>query len=101
MPDELPPLSALVQRKLEQMFAPGDREGAAHLLLRITGMGPGPVTSERADRCRLAALKLSGGMPGRLRGALREFETDPRDLLMAAGFGQDLAAHVRWAEAED
>ncbi len=101
MPENLPPLSALVLGKLEQIFAADDRDDAARLILRITGMGPRPITSARADRCRLAALKLSGGHLGRLRGALREFETDPRDLLMAAGFGQDLEAHLQWARDAD
>lgn len=101
MTENHPPLSVLAQKKLEEMFRLADQAAAAAMLLRVTAMGPGPLTSEQCDRCRLAALKLSKGIPGLLRGAVREFETDPRDLLMAASFGEDLEAHAKWAAGQD
>ena len=49
------------------------------------------------ERVRFAALKLSQGDIGRLREAVRLAQTDWRDLLMAAGFGEDPNAHKRWS----
>ena len=43
-----------------------------------------------------AALKLSGGDLGELRSAIRLAKADWRDLLVAAGFAEDVGAHKRW-----
>ena len=49
------------------------------------------------ERVRFAALKLSHGDMGKLQEAIRLAQTDWRDLLMAAGFGEDVNAHKRWS----
>ncbi|MBL8857792.1 MAG: hypothetical protein JNL28_04710 [Planctomycetes bacterium] len=53
----------------------------------------GPVDLERV---RFAVLKLSAGRIDRLRDAIALANTDWRDVLMAAGFGEDTEAHLRW-----
>ena len=53
--------------------------------------------SEQMDRIRVSVLKLSEGDPDRLARAVELAQTDWRDLLMAAGFGEDADAHKRWS----
>lgn len=48
------------------------------------------------ERVRIAALKLSAGNVVDLLNATRLARTDYRDLLMAAGFGFDVRAHLTW-----
>jgi hypothetical protein len=48
------------------------------------------------ERFRFAALKLSNGSLERLREAITLAKADWRDLLMGAGFGEDVHAHGRW-----
>lgn len=48
------------------------------------------------ERFRYAALKLSNGDLKQLRRAIKMANLDWRDLLMAAGFGQDSNAHTEW-----
>jgi hypothetical protein len=43
-------------------------------------------------------LKVSGGEAGRFLEAAALAQMDWRDVLMAAGFGSDLEAHIGWAE---
>jgi hypothetical protein len=48
------------------------------------------------ERFRFSALKLSGGKLDKLRQAVELAQQDWRDLLMAAGFGDDVTEHERW-----
>jgi hypothetical protein len=57
-----------------------------------------PITLERF---RFAALRLSGGDLDALRKAIDIAKQDWRDLLMAAGFGHDPAAHRTWDPTTD
>jgi hypothetical protein len=54
------------------------------------------ATPEGLERIRYACLRLSGGHVTRLRHAVREAQMDWRDVLMAAGFGEDEHAHASW-----
>jgi hypothetical protein len=91
-----PPLSEDVKEHLIKMFELKDQADAVALLCQVTGMGGSILTSEECDRCRLAALKLSNGIIHKLQMAVQLFNTDPRDLLMQAGFGEDLQAYKKW-----
>lgn len=51
---------------------------------------------EQMDRIRLSALKISEGDFKKLKQAVMQAKKDWRDLLMAAGFGNDVEAHKRW-----
>jgi len=48
------------------------------------------------DRIRFAVLKLSRGDLERLSREIEGAHLDWRDTLMAAGFGEDTHAHLRW-----
>jgi hypothetical protein len=49
-----------------------------------------------SERLQFAALKLSEGNLDKLNRAVALAKTDWRDLLMAAGFGEDIKAHLAW-----
>jgi hypothetical protein len=94
------PLTEGTQARLAILFPSGPaREEAAWLLVEECGndlpflekLDPAGL-----ERCRFAALKLSGGSLVRLREAVDLAKTDWRDLLMAAGFGDDVHAHQSW-----
>ncbi len=55
-------------------------------------------TSEQMERIRFGVLKLAHENTLELNAALSLAQTDWRDLLMSAGFGQDLNAHEKWAK---
>jgi hypothetical protein len=97
-------LSNKTQRCIEVLFAEVDRDAAAALLRQDCGFnlpGLSNWTAEEAvrglERVRLAALKVSNGNLATLREAIMLARTDWRDLLVGAGFGDDPAAHLKWA----
>ena len=49
-----------------------------------------------AERIRYAVLKLSGGRISELEHHVALAARDWRDVLLAAGFGHDPAAHLTW-----
>lgn len=64
--------------------------------------GPQQVSANQFDeaameRIWLAVLKLSSGDADRFKNAIMLAQSDWRDLLMAAGFGDTLDAHHHWA----
>jgi hypothetical protein len=95
------PLTPAVVEKIEALFPPEHREAAGQLLAERCGadlpmsdhMGPDP---SGFDRVRFAVLKLSRGELRRLEGAIEGAHYDWRDILMEAGFGQDIHAHLKW-----
>lgn len=92
-------LSHETKRRLNLLFHGKVAVVAADLLLNQCGSNltfcenHGPVELERV---RFAALKLSDGRLDRLLEAIELAQADWRDLLMAAGFGEDVKAHERW-----
>ena len=94
-----PALSSETTRRLQALFS-GDESRLAELLLSNECGNNLPFcekhTGEQLERIRFAALKLSSGtLPG-LKKAIALAQTDWRDLLMAAGFGNDIKAHNGW-----
>ena len=51
------------------------------------------------ERVRFAALKLCEGSLAGLESAVELANIDWRDLLMGAGFGEDVNAHKQWFPA--
>ena len=93
------PLSSETQRRLDVLFGGAERALAANLL--ISQCGSNLPFNENADprsleRIRFATLKLSNGDLARLREAIESAQFDSRDVLMEAGFGQDVRAHEAW-----
>lgn len=74
---------------IDLVFAPDDREQARELI----EVAEWPREHER---CQIAAIKCSDGRIDRLVSAIDQASIDYRDLLMAAGFGHDTTAHLRW-----
>jgi hypothetical protein len=92
------PLSAATRERLAQLFDPADRQSASDMLATLGRERSGDPREPDAgfERICFAALRLSGGtLPG-LHAALELARQDWRDLLMAAGFGSDVTAHLRW-----
>lgn len=93
------PLSSLTREKLDAIFAPADRAEAAKLLVEhcATSLplwrGTKPADFERI---RLAVIKLSKGDLLMLERIIEQAHTDWRDVLMGAGFGDDVNAHLHW-----
>ncbi|HEY6881014.1 MAG TPA: hypothetical protein VI299_23475 [Polyangiales bacterium] len=98
MNDAGPPLSKSTTDLIRFFFTDEARRTAADLLVRECGDRL-PLASSLAliERIRHAALKLAKGDLSMLRLRIAEARRDWRDVLVAAGFGNDLTAHVRWA----
>lgn len=93
------PLSPATQSRLESLFAASDRATATELLInRCAEKLPfvGGSTPRDLERVRFAVLKLSQGDLGKLRSMVQLAETDWRDVLVAAGFANDITAHQEW-----
>jgi hypothetical protein len=98
------PLSPETLRRLEMLFTPADRPEAEALLVNECGNNLSfleELDMYRLERFRYATLKLSGGDLSMLRRAANLAKQDWRDLLMAAGFGEDITAHERWLPGAD
>lgn len=54
--------------------------------------------SLKMERIRFAAIKVSDGSLIKLNSAIQQAKTDWRDLLVAAGFANDIDAHTKWAK---
>lgn len=82
-----------------RLFVDGDRAAAVRLLETECGNNlPGLESVDAAvlDRFRFAAVKVSGGSLALLRDAVALGKVDWRDLLVQAGFANDLQAHRAW-----
>ncbi len=93
-------LSEKTLRHLAAMFEGEDRRSAIQLLLEQCGNNlPGlqSLDAMQLERFRFAALKVSEGQLAKLRSAVQLAQTDWRDLLVVAGFAEDLDAHEAWA----
>ncbi|HYP40204.1 MAG TPA: hypothetical protein VEX13_07565 [Chloroflexia bacterium] len=92
-------LSEATWERLRTLFPPQHHEEAARLLAGECGNNLpfcedlGPVGLERI---RFAVLKLSGGNIEELRTAIKDAQTDWRDVLMWAGFADAITAHESW-----
>ena len=92
-------LSEGTRERIASLFSGSDRDAVARLLIDECGSSlPGCEASTPAslERIRFAVLKLSDGDVAKLLDALRLAQTDWRDLLVAAGFAEDVQAHSLW-----
>lgn len=93
------PLSSEALWRVQKMFTGDDLVTATELLTSECGVSLPLVRAqspEDLDRFRFAALKMSNGNLAELRRAIAIAKQDWRDLLVAAGFGNDPLAHERW-----
>ena len=92
-------LTARTKDHVATLFAPADGEAAMNLLLSDCGSRLPFLTNsspESLERVRFAVLRISGGDLDRLRSAVALAKSDWRDVLVAAGFAEDVKAHSRW-----
>jgi hypothetical protein len=98
------PLSPETQRRLDAMFSVADRPTAESLLVAYCG-DELPFSQDedmyQLERVRFAVLKLSEGKLALLKSMIEHANIDWRDILLAAGFGDDIHAHERWFPGQD
>jgi len=96
------PLSELTRSQVRAVFDSDDGAAATAMLEARCGAGlplVKPEWTRLIDRIRAATIKLSGGDIERLRLAIDSANVDWRDVLVAAGFANDLEAHVTWSRS--
>jgi hypothetical protein len=92
-------LSDGTKQRLEKLFSGEERQAVANLLIHECGCNLpfcDNASPEDLERIRFAVLKLSAGDTAKLLDSIVLAQTDWRDLLMAAGFGEDVEAHSAW-----
>jgi hypothetical protein len=89
------PLTDGTVHRIAKMFPLTDRDLVSALLIEECGdnLATDPATIERI---RFAVLKLSGGDLNVLQRAIDQAKSDWRDVLVVAGFGNDVTAHHSW-----
>jgi hypothetical protein len=92
-------LSDQVEAVIRRLFASGEAGTVSQLMAdECNEQLPLTHTAAQRERIQLAVLKLCRGDTDRLINEIRGAQRDWRDTLVAAGFGNDLEAHHRWAE---
>lgn len=93
------PLSPDTTALVDKLFAPPRRAEARVLLEERCGINLpclADLDARQLERYRFAALKLSAGDLEQLGRAVALSQLDWRDLLVNAGFADDLLAHRAW-----
>lgn len=93
------PLSDPTRARLEALFDPADVDEARELLVEDCADNLPFCADHDAtglERIRFAALEQSRGTLEGLVDAIALAATDWRDLLVAAGFANDVRAHLAW-----
>jgi hypothetical protein len=99
MPSGALRLSDQTMARVRALFSSEEQGAAIRLLEEDCGSNLPfceSATSESAERIRFAALKLSRGNLGELRSIVDHAKIDWRDVLVWAGFGDDVEAHRGW-----
>jgi hypothetical protein len=96
-------LSTETEKRISLLFPPTERELVRMVLFEECG-NKLPLLENldesKLERFQFAALKLSEGKLDKLNDAIALAKADWRDLLMAAGFGEDIDAHKSWLPAQ-
>ena len=93
------PLSSETLSRLKVLFAPSEQAEAEQLLVELCGTNlPFHEDSDATslERVRFAALRVSRGNLNELYSAVELANVDWRDLLVGAGFADDVDAHKSW-----
>lgn len=96
-----PELSSETLRRIDILFVPADREAVRTLLYEQCGsdlyyQGGTAHEFKETERIRIAALKVSDGRLEVLEHAVTLAQKDFRDLLVWAGFANDVNSHLKW-----
>jgi len=84
---------------IESLFTPTERKTIANMMIEECNAEKIYNSSEaEVERIQLAVLKLSNGDADKFLAAVKLAQIDWRDVLVAAGFGEDLEAHSNWVD---
>ena len=93
----MPPLQQTTLQRIALLFAPAEQQEVADVLESQCGSGlPGCKWIGEIERVRIAVLRISKGDSAKLHTAIELATRDYRDVLMCAGFGEDILAHLKW-----
>ncbi len=95
-------LSEKTEQVVQKMFPPEQQQEVRELLIKDCGNNLPFLqnySAEQLERFRFAALKLSWGKLDGLYEAIILAQTDWRDALVAAGFGNVVTEHSTWADS--
>jgi hypothetical protein len=98
-PHPMIPLSRGTIDRIHALFPQPEWDGVAQALVERCGDNLPLVNTTYValtERIRFAVLKLSEGSREELDHHLQAASRDWRDVLLAAGFGTDFGAHLRW-----
>ena len=96
MPEKIPTLHSTVTDAIAALFAPVDQETIIEMMIEECNAERVHTSSEDSlERIQLAVLKLSNGEVNKFLAAAELAQLDWRDVLMAAGFGEDVKAHLK------
>lgn len=93
------PLSTDTIARIKLLFSGPELEEARRLLEEQCGNNLPfceSATPQSSERIRFAVLKLSEGDFSKFKRALEIAKQDWRDVLVAAGFANDVSLHQRW-----
>jgi hypothetical protein len=93
------PLTEATWQHIRTLFPEAEQPDVANLLQDRCGSNLPfchDTTPEKSERIRFAVLKLSEGKLEKLQEMVALACKDWRDVLMASGFGHDIAAHQSW-----
>ena len=94
-------LTPYTHKVIARLFDPSNVAAVEQLLMDECGSNLPlykPSTPEGLERVRFAVLKLSNSNMDRLLETIALAKRDWRDVLVWAGFGNNLNAHKEWAE---
>ena len=96
-------LSEETKSRIVLLFGDSEQRVAADILRNACGdniAGVETAYTDLAERIRFAVLKLSKGNWAVLAQQVQGAGVDFRDVLVAAGFGESLEAHLEWLPAK-
>lgn len=88
-------LTKATKERIEAVFSEELVDEAAELLSGMT-LGLLGDSAAELERIRIAAIRVSGGFIDALCDAIELADVDWRDLLLSAGFADDIDAHLTW-----
>lgn len=92
-------LTDRVENMVKRLFPEVDRLAVRAILMeQVSETLPLVGNPREIERIQLAVLKVSRGEAGLFLEAAALARQDWRDVLMAAGFGNDVEAHLKWVE---
>jgi len=81
------------------LCSPDERETVTDLLVEECNAEHLYTTNANLiERVQLAVLKISNGEVDKFLATAEMAQVDWRDALVVAGFGEDVNAHLKWAE---